>query len=402
MSVEAWADSRTPALAIVARGDQIAEKGPSSFEVRSQSHPDRLYVVTVSRNRWTCTCDFHRESGGVACIHLLAAKFRVGFAQSAKAASPAVPMCEACHSSDVMLWGKRANRSGVVRRFRCRACDATFSGVEGFRRRRADPDMIAKALDLYFRGTSLRQVAEHFRQAYNLSISAMMVYRWVTHFGRVAAEWMDAQKVTVGERWHVDETVVSIDGERRYVWNVLDSETRYLLATHVSRDRDMRDTRTPLHKAKIASGGALPTEVFTDGMAAYPNAVKRELGRPAVRGEPRPTKKAHTGNWYSPHKRVPSIRAPESNNLVERIHGTEKDRIRPMRGFDTMDGTAALIEGWRVHYNLARTHLTLDSTPGVAAGLPELPTFRWRAILELAAANRSVTPLGGEADQPIM
>src|SRR5580700_5082595 len=331
MPNQPWPDSRAPALAIVARGDQIEVRSPSEFSVRSQSRPERLHTVTVVRNRWACTCEFHKESGGSACIHILAAKFRAGFAQTAKAASPAVPACETCHSTDVALWGKRHNRSGAVRRYRCRTCGAYFSGVEGFQRRRADPDMIAKALDLYFRGTSFRQVADHFRQAYNLPVSPMTVYRWVTHFGKVAAEWMDAQKVATGERWHVDETVVSVDGVNQYVWNVLDADTRFLLAMHVSHNRSLTNTRAPLWKAKAASS-TVPTEIFTDGMTTYPEAIKREFGRYKRADEPRSSlKNGGSKAMYTPHRRVPSIRAPESNNLVERLHGSEKDRIRPMR-----------------------------------------------------------------------
>ena len=403
MTTEPWADSRTPALAIVARGDQITERSPSDFEVRSQSRPERMYVVTVRRNRWGCTCGFPSVSGGVACIHILAAKFRAGFAESAKAASPAIPTCETCHSADVILWGKRRNQSGMVRRYRCKTCGASFAGVEGFRRRRANPDMIAKALDLYFRGTSLRNVSAHFRQAYNLPVSPMTVYRWVTHFGKIAAEWMDAQKVAVGERWHIDETVVSVDGDKRFVWNVLDADTRYLLATHVSQNRNLTNTRAPLRKAKAAAKACAPREIFSDGMTTYPNAIHKEFGRRHQPGDGAPAaKQGNSRNWawWTPHKVVQSIRAPESNNLVERLHGSEKDRIRPMRGFDTMDGTAALMEGFRVHYNLARDHISLGTTPGVAAGLPEIAGFRWRAILDLALANRSDTASAGEACQP--
>lgn len=172
-----------------------------------------------------------------------------------------------------------------------------------------------------------------------------------------------------------------LDGEPRYLWNVLDSETRMLLATHISRSRTMDDTRAPLRKAK----GATPTrpdEVRSEGMMAYPYAVWKELG----------TGTAGRGN---PHRRVPSIRAADSNNMVERLHGSEKDRIRPMRGFDTDGGAASLAEGYRVHYDAVRTHLALGTTPAEAAGLDLPETFRWKAILERAVVPRTVT--GGAA-----
>jgi transposase-like protein len=357
---EPWADSRTPALAIVARGDQIEECAQAEYAVSSQSRPGVKYRVTRFRDSWACDCPFFTETKR-ACIHVIAVRFKVGVQEKAP---PEVsgPVCDRCQSGDVTLKGKRYNKSGVIHRYLCKSCGRRFTGRDGFQRRRADPEKIALALDLYFRGMSVRKIAEHFAQVHNLKVSPATVYYWLVRYSRIAAEWMDRQGAGVGQRWHVDETVVSIDGKRCYVWNVLDAETRFLLATHVSRDRSMTDTRAPLHKAKKVADES-PVEVFSDGMGSYPRAIHNEFGR----------------GGYSPHHRVPSIRAPESNNLVERLHGTEKERIKVMRGFDNPKGAAALMEGFRVHYNMVRNHQSLGTTPGEEAGLPPVTGFRWVA-----------------------
>jgi putative transposase len=365
MVMDAWTDSRTPALAIVARGDQIEESGRAKYVVRSQSQPGVRYRVTRFRDSWSCECAFFAATRR-ACIHVIAVRFKVGLQEKAPP-EPVGPVCDRYRSGDVSLKGKRYNKSGVIHRYLCKSCGFRFTGRDGFQRRRADPEKIALALDLYFRGMSVRKVAEHFAQVHNLKVSATTVYYWLVRYSRLAAEWMDRQGAGVGGRWHIDETVVSIDGKRHYVWNVLDAETRFLLATYVSRDRNMADTRAPLHKAKGVADEN-PVEVFSDGMGAYPRAIHNEFGRGSA----------------SPHRRVPSIRAPESNNLVERLHGTEKERIKVMRGFDNPKGTAALMEGFRVHYNMVRDHQSLGTTPGVLAGLAPLGGFRWSRLLALA------------------
>jgi transposase-like protein len=387
MTAEAWKDARSPALAIVARGDQIETANPTEFKVRSQSRLDISYRVTLIREKWGCECSFFTETKQ-ACIHVLAVRFREGFQTGPASLPVGRPGCERCHSGDVILSGKRMNKSGVVSRYFCRTCGFRFTGRDGFQRRRSDPEKIALALDLYFRGMSVRKVREHLGQVYSLKVSAATIYNWIVHFSKVAAKWMDAQGAKVGERWHVDETVVSVDGNRHYIWNVLDAETRFLLATHVSRDRSMADTQAPLHKAKRVTADR-PTEIFTDGMSAYPEAINREFGRRHRPGDPDPVAKqgnSRNFSWFSPHRRVPSIRAPESNNLVERLHGTEKERIKVMRGFDTKDGTAALAEGFRVHYNLVREHQALGTTPGSAAGIAPVGGFRWYELLKMANA----------------
>lgn len=139
---------------------------------------------------------------------------------------------------------------------------------------------------------------------------------------------------------------MSVNGNPRYVWNVLDADTSFLMATHVSRGRSMKETRAPIKKAKAVTPDR-PMEALSDGTNSDHYAIGKELGYRA--GD----------RVVNPHVRVPSIRAPESNNLVERLHGTEKERIKVMRGFETEKGTAALFEGFRTHYNLVRDHQSL-------------------------------------------
>jgi transposase-like protein len=219
----------------------------------------------------------------------------------------------------------------------------------------------------------------------------MTVYRWVVHYSRLAAEWMDAQGARTSDRWHVDETVVNVNGRNTYLWNVMDSESRFLLATHISRDRSLANTRAPLKKAKRSTPDR-PFEVFTDGMNAYPVAVSKELGRRATAADltsvsPTGWSPLNAFGMVNPHHRVPSIRAKDSNNRIERFHGSEKERIKVMRAFDNDPGASALAEGFRVHYNLVRPHQALGMTPGEAAGIPLGNGFRWRAILDEVAKN---------------
>lgn len=357
---KAWKDQRTPALAIVARGDQIRIINGDHI-VQSQSDPGKTYKVHLEGDAWTCECEHHAQAKR-ECIHILAVRFRRNMREALEPATER-PTCK-CGSADVVQNGKRHNKSGPVTRWLCRACGATFTGRDGYHKRRAEPKTIAIALDLYFSGLSFRKVREHIAQVHGLRVSPMTIYRWVTHYSNLAAKWMDAQGARTGDRWHVDETVVNVNGDPRYFWNVMDSKTRFLLATHISEARGMQTTCTPLKKAKKATPDR-PSEVLTDGMMAYPRAVHRTLG-PGV------------------HRRVPSIKAKDSNNRIERLHGTQRERTKVMRAYDNDQGAAALGEGSRVHYNLVRDHQALGTTPGEAAGLEALEGFRWLALLERA------------------
>jgi len=364
-----WPDERTPALAIVARGDQIRALSPVRFEVRSQSRPGRKYEIRIRKDRWSCSCTYHRSTRRV-CIHIRAVRYR------AKLGDPPddvafVRECPQCTSSRVIRFGRRHNLRGTVHRYLCKACGARFTNRQEELRLRHDSRTVALALDLYFRGLSLRKVADHLRQAYDLSVAPATIYGWIARFTPKAARWMDSLGARTGEQWHVDETVVTSNGEPRWVWNVEDASTRFLMATHVTRLRRLRDARVPIRRAKETTPDR-PLVVLTDGLPAYRKAIGREL---AFRSG---------AEVVNPHVRVPSIRAKRSNNLVERLHGTEKERIKVMRGFHGRSGPQLLIEGFRVHYNMVRPHEALGATPGIAAGLPDPGRFRWKGILKQA------------------
>jgi transposase-like protein len=380
----AWTDQRTPALAIVARGDQIREVAPKTYSVRSQSHPETAHTVTEEAGgKWRCDCQFFAATS-MTCVHIVAVRFRNGLQESSPVPVQPRVVCDSCRSSEVICRGIRHNKSGDVQTYVCKSCGRRFVGREGFFKRRADPTNIARSLDLYFRGMSIRKVREYLEQVERLRVSHMTVYRWIVHYSKLAAEWMDAQGARTSDRWHVDETVVDVNGKNEYLWNVLDHETRFLLATHVSENRSLTNTRIPLRKAKAVTPDR-PVDVLTDGMQAYPVAVGKELGRKAT---PFDDPKFVCGGRFNPHKRVPSIRAKESNNRIERFHGTEKERFKVMRAFDGEPGTAVLAEGLRVHYNLVRDHQALGMTPGEAAGIPVGDGFRWKRIIEIAASSR--------------
>jgi transposase-like protein len=263
----------------------------AATRLRQSPRGSSRYGARADRGRSTRSRS--NGSSGPACarsaskgrhrIDILAAKFRAGLQE--KTAEPATgPACEKCRSWGVVASGHRLNKSGAVRRFHCKTCDSYFSCKEGFHKRRSDPDVIAKALDLHFRGTSLQQVAEHFAQAYSLPVSDTIVYRWVTHYCALAAEWIEKQGAKVGATWHVDERVVNGNGEHRFLWNVMDSATRFLLACRISKWRGVPEARLALREPK-ESMDVLPVEIRSDGLPAYPGAIKREFGRHARPGD---------------------------------------------------------------------------------------------------------------------
>ncbi|KXB02194.1 hypothetical protein AKJ43_02295, partial [candidate division MSBL1 archaeon SCGC-AAA261D19] len=75
--------------------------------------------------------------------------------------------CPKCGLDDqVIKKGFRYNQSGPVQRYKCKRCGVKFVKRTAFVGMKNKAKVVATALDLYFRGLSLRQVAEHLETSH--------------------------------------------------------------------------------------------------------------------------------------------------------------------------------------------------------------------------------------------
>lgn len=83
------------------------------------------------------------------------------------------------------------------------------------------------------------------------------------------------------------------------------------------------------------------------------------------------------------HIQSGGIRAEINNNLIERLHGTIKDRTKVMRGLANRETAKMVMAGWQVHYNFFRPHQALKGkTPAEAAGV-ESPFRSWAEVVKM-------------------
>lgn len=91
-----------------------------------------------------------------------------------------------------------------------------------FKRHRLPPDVIRLAGWLYFRFTrSVRDVEEMLAQR-GIDASYATVCCWSLKFGRAFARNLRRSRPKPTGRWHLDELVVKIRGERLWLWRAVD------------------------------------------------------------------------------------------------------------------------------------------------------------------------------------
>lgn len=151
-------------------------------------------------------------------------------------------------------------------------------------------------------------------------------------------------------------------------WNVIDNESRFWLATQITEKREIADARNVLAEAHNISK-VRPMAVVTDGLRAYQDAISKEFY----------TMKAPR----TEHVRIPNIRDRSNNNMIERLHGTIRQRNKVMRGLDDENSAQTMIEGMRIYYNFIRPHMALKGkTPAEKTNVSlSIESNKWKRSL---------------------
>lgn len=344
----------------------IAEREDGSFTVPSQTSASVSYEVRIIGQAWVCTCpDFESRADQIEmCKHAFAVKFwiasRVELQQAPKPKVFAEDATQCrCGSIRVVRFG-HANGKQV---FKCRDCGRKFR--EGLiKKAQYSPETITLTLDLYFSGLSTRKIARMVNDHFGIEVDQSTIYRWIARFVPQISEYVNSLTPTLSETWHADEVFVRMHGgdvkkikgeysiQIAYLWNVMDRKTRFLLASKLSKLRDMNGGAEAFRQAVEVAHDQKPETVLADSLKSYPEAVRRGFGEDA------PKLIAKMG-----------IRKPHANNnRIERMNGTLRERIKVQRGWKSYQ--TPLAEGARIQYNFVKPHMGLaGQTPAQAAGI---------------------------------
>ena len=157
-------------------------------------------------------------------------------------------------------------RVGGGRRARVVIVDANGKPVkpEG-KRPHATPHEKGAAVDMYFDGLSYRRVARNMGEYFGRETTPMTVYRWVRELSGKADDVLRRMKVHTGREWVADEMVVNVGGQKLWLFNVMDADTRFVLAAYLTPERTVRAAQTTLALARERADNP-PEELRTDGL----------------------------------------------------------------------------------------------------------------------------------------
>ncbi len=218
-----------------------------------------------------------------------------------------------------------------------------------YKRHRFPGEIISHAVWLYYRFLLSYRDVEELLAERGIAVSDETVRRWCRKFGQTFGEGVRRRRPRPGDKWHLDEVQLKINGKKHWLWRAVD------------RDGLVLDILVQERRDQAAAEEHEPRVVVTDKLASYVPALKRVL----------PT---------SEHRRHKGL-----NNRAENSHRPVRKRERALQRFKSPDHAQQFLEPFSAVCNHFRPRRHLLS----AEQYRQIRTRRfqqWREIVRLAPA----------------
>ena len=113
--------------------------------------------------------------------------------------------------------------------------------------------IITSAMQLYFSGESFRNI-RRFLDLQSFKISHVAVFKWIKKYVTMMGNYLENIKPNVGDAWRTDELYVKIRGNLKYLYAIMDDETRFWIAQHVADTKNIADVQPLFAHAKAITG----------------------------------------------------------------------------------------------------------------------------------------------------
>ena len=192
-----------------------------------------------------------------------------------------------------------------------------------YARHRFPAEVISYAIWLYFRIPLSLRMVEEMLAARGIEVSHETVRQWALKFDQSFASKIRRRLPAPGDKWHLDEVVISIAGRKHWLWRAVDQHGTVLDILVQSR-RNAKAAERLLRKL-LKKHGKAPRVMITDKLASY--AAAKRVVMPGVE--------------HRQHKGL--------NNRAENSHQPTRRRERVMKRFKSAGQAQRILS---VHYQV--------------------------------------------------
>src|SRR5437867_9140965 len=145
---------------------------------------------------------------------------------------------------------------------------------ECYKHHRFPGEIISHGVWLYYRFTlSYRDVQELLFER-GITVSHEAIRKWCLKFGQDYTNQLRHRRPRPGDKWHLDEVFLTINGERHYLWRAVDQDDNVLDILVQSR-RNKKAAKKFFRKL-LKGLQYVPRVIITDKLKSY-SAAKREI-----------------------------------------------------------------------------------------------------------------------------
>ena len=141
-------------------------------------------------------------------------------------------------------------------------------------RHRFPPEIIAQCVLLYMRFPLSFRAVEEAMLLRGVQVSYETIRRWCQKFGQQFANELRRRRPRPGDKWHLDEVFLKINGQTYYLWRAVDQEGTVLDVLVQSRRNAAAAKR--LMRKLMKKLQCVPRVLITDKLKSY-GVAHREL-----------------------------------------------------------------------------------------------------------------------------
>lgn len=276
--------------------------------------------------------------------------------------------CRYCGSDTIVKFG----RYHGIQRYFCKVClrklrTGSYAFYMG-----TPADVISCALVEYYNGHSINNIRGTIFQKYHYSPSSSVVWKWVNKYSNLAIINFADCHPRVGNIWTADETVVDQGGYGHIIWtyNVIDEETKFLLASCVSLTKTTNNAKTVLKEAQKRAE-KIPNQVLAYADSSYKDGIKLAFGADAE------------------HIQYKPLNSGENLEKIVKHFGSHTDRIKVMLAIRNIKNLIRFNNLWVVYYNYFKPQQSLcGKTPAEVAGI-QYTIHNWIDLVHLPLSNEA-------------
>jgi len=207
-------------------------------------------------------------------------------------------------------------------------------------------------------GMSYRSISRHIYSTHQIKISHVSVNNWINKYTYLIKEYVESFYPKLSDVWSLDEMYLNVKNTKKtgkgfhdWLWSIIDPKTRFLIATEVSKKREISDARKIIvsGKKRISNN---PNYVLTDSLNSYQQAIRDEFENRVA------------------HIKTKSFKDGFVNLPIERHHNEIRENLKSRRGLGNDESAQTFSELLKINHNFVKPHQGLDGkTPAQAVSI---------------------------------